>query len=227
MYSTVFFDADGTLIDHKAAEKQALQHLFAEIGLPYKNHYQNVFRPFDAELWANDIIPAEDVPTYRFKLFFELVKVDYSNYSNANELFKIGLASSTALIDGAQGIVEYLHGKGVMLCVITNGLVELQCPRVMNSKIGKFISHIIVSEEVGAHKPNPLIFNTLLNRLGLASTQAIMVGDSLQNDIQGAANAGIKSVWYNPCNVQNKVGIAPTYEISDLLQLKNILFEGE
>jgi FMN phosphatase YigB (HAD superfamily) len=107
--------------------------------------------------------------------------------------------------------------------VVTNGLIELQKPRVVNSELGKFISHIMVSEEVGAYKPNPLIFNTLLKRIGLTPYDVIMVGDSVKNDVQGAKNAGIKVIWYNPEHLENKTKILPDYEIFDLIELKNIL----
>ena len=124
------------------------------------------------------------------------------------------------LLDGAEEITAHLHGKGFMLCVLTNGLVALQKPRVMNSLVGKYISHILVSEEVGAHKPNPLIFNTMLKRIGLNAGDVIMIGDSLQNDVQGAINAGIQSVWFNPSGIENTTGIQPSYEINNLLELK-------
>ena len=115
-----------------------------------------------------------------------------------------------------------LHNKSFLLCVVTNGLIELQKPRVINSEIGKFISHIIVSEEVGEYKPNPLIFTTLLNRIQLNPCDVIMIGDNLKNDIQGAKNAGIKSIWYNPEHMENRTDIIPDYEITDLFELSNM-----
>jgi len=228
IFKAVFFDADGTLVDHKECEKQALEHLFENIGLIYKNEYQDVFRPLDNELWYSGSyngvpILRKDVPVYRFKLFFDMLDIVYDDYVKANDLFKTGLANSIALMDNAVEIIEYLFGKGYMLCVVTNGLIELQRPRVTNSKIGKFISHVIVSEEVGAPKPNPLIFQTLLNRMFLSANEVIMIGDSLKNDIQGSKNAGIKAVWFNPEQMKNDTGIVPDYEINNLLQMKQII----
>ncbi|MCL2401034.1 MAG: YjjG family noncanonical pyrimidine nucleotidase [Oscillospiraceae bacterium] len=223
----IFFDADETIVDHKECEKQALMHLFDSIGISYKDEYQDIFRPLDRMLWVSGFydgisVSAKDIPTYRFKLLFEKLNISYGDYIKANDLFKIGLANSVALIENADEVIEYLHNKGYMLCVVTNGLIELQKPRVSNSKIGKFISHIMASEEVGAHKPNPLIFNTLLKRIDLNLCDVIMIGDSLKNDIQGAKNANIKAVWYNPEHSKNETGISPDYEINDLLQLKEM-----
>ena len=224
----IFFDADGTLVNHKECEKQALVYVFNAIGEKYKNEYQKIFRCIEQAIWDNKSyggipVPRENVFTYRFKVLFEKLNINYDNDVKANEFFKIGLADSVALNDNATKIVEYLHSKGYLLCVVTNGLVKLQRPRVANSKLGEFISHIIVSEEVGEHKPNPLIFNELLKRIHMNPCNAIMIGDSLMNDMQGAKNARIKAVWYNPKNHKNETDILPDYEINDLLQLKEML----
>ena len=224
----VFFDADDTLLDHKACEKQALVHVFDSIGVDYQAQYQDLFRHFEQVLFDegayNGIaVPKTNVFTYRFKLLFEKLNIPYNDYVKANGFFKTGLANSAALIDGAVEVVEYLHRKGYLLCVATNGLIELQCSRVMNSEIGTFISHIMASEEAGAHKPDPLIFYMLLERIGLQPGDVIMVGDSITNDIQGAKNAGITAVWYNPQRRANPTGIVPDFEIANLPELKNML----
>jgi YjjG family noncanonical pyrimidine nucleotidase len=227
-YKAIFFDADDTLVDHQECEREAFLYLFKSIGIDYKDEYQDIFRPLDRELWTcksykGVSLSIEDIPTYRFKLLFEKINLDFDDYSKANDLFMTGLANSTALLENAEEIVEYLHDKGYMLCVVTNGLVRLQKPRVMNSRIGKFISHIIVSEEVDAHKPNPLIFAALLERISINPKHVAMIGDSLEKDIQGAKNAGIKTtIWFNPLIRKNKTGILPDYEISSLLQMKDL-----
>ena len=223
----IFFDADGTIVDHKECEKQALAYLFDNIGIGYKDEYQDIFRPLDHELWDSesyDGVPVsrDDIPTYRFKLLFEKISIAYDDYVKANDLFKVGLANSVALMENADQVMEYLYDKNYVLCVVTNGLIELQRPRITNSTIARFVSHIIVSEEVGAHKPNPLIFNALLKRISLNPHDVIMIGDSLKNDIKGAKNANIKAIWFNPENHKNETDILPDYEINSLLQVKSM-----
>ena len=105
---------------------------------------------------------------------------------------------------------------------LQTGLVRLQKPRILNSKISKYISDIIVSEEVGLAKPNPIVFNTLLQNNNINSSEAIMIGDSLEKDIQGAKNANMKSIWYNPKEKNNNTNIIPDYEIKSLLELKHL-----
>lgn len=222
-FKAIFFDADGTLVNLEECEKQALVYLFDNIGIVYEDKYQEAFKlleQWDSVLYEG--VPRESIPVYRFKLLFEKININFDNYVKANDLFKIGLANSVALIENANEIMEYLHNKRYMLCVVTNGLIELQRPRIINSNIGRFISHIIVSEEVGVPKPNPLIFNTLLARINLEPNEVVMIGDSLTKDIQGAVNANIKTIWYSPEHHSNETALLPDYEIHDLLQLKEV-----
>lgn len=224
----IFFDADNTIVDHKDCERQALEYLFKAIGVDYKEEYQDIFRPLDRKLWDSVafnkcFIPKEQIPEYRFKEFFKQINVDYSDYKNANELFQDGLEKSVALIPNADEVVKYLYDKNYKLYVVTNGLIRLQKPRITNSKIANYFLDVIVSEEVGISKPDPKIFNVLLDRENLKSDDVIMIGDSLKKDIQGAKNAKIKSIWYNPNNKENDTEIEPDFEINTLMDLKEIL----
>ena len=228
MLKAIFFDADDTIIDHHECERQALIHMFSGINVPFLNEYHDIFRPLDRQLWDDALltssppVAAADIPTHRFKLLFERIAVPYTDYTHANELFKTGLANTSALFEHAEETVAYLHSLGYTICVVTNGKTALQKPRVANSKIGKYISRIIVSEEVAAPKPSPIMFDTLLAELQIAPAEAIMIGDSLEKDIQGAFNAGIKAVWYNPEGAENHTNIRPDYEITSLLELKDM-----
>ena len=223
----IIFDADNTIVDHRDCERQALEFLFKKIGEKYNTEYQEVFRPLDRELWDNVVlnkatISKELIPEYRFKLFFNKICIPYNDYKKANELFQYGLEHSVALIEKADEVIEYLYNKNYMLFVATNGLIRLQKPRILNSKVSKYISDIIVSEEVGLAKPNPIIFNTLLQNNNINSSEAIMIGDNLEKDIQGAKNANMKSIWYNPKKKNNNTNIIPDYEIKSLLELKHL-----
>ena len=56
---------------------------------------------------------------------------------------------------------------------------------------------LVVSEEVGISKPDPRIFVVALERAGVEAPEAVMVGDSWANDVEGARAAGIRPVWFN------------------------------
>ena len=58
---------------------------------------------------------------------------------------------------------------------------------------------------------------------GRGITNILIIGDSLTVDIQGGHNAGIDSCWFNAAGVDNKTGIVPTYEIRELLEMKQFV----
>ena len=53
---------------------------------------------------------------------------------------------------------------------------------------------VVISGEVGVRKPDPTIFEIALDRLGLDRGEVIHVGDSLEDDLEGARAAGIRCV---------------------------------
>jgi putative hydrolase of the HAD superfamily len=59
------------------------------------------------------------------------------------------------------------------------------------------VEALVTSEEVGVQKPDPKIFQTALDRVGVAAPDAAMVGDAWATDIEGARRAGVRPVWLN------------------------------
>ena len=103
------------------------------------------------------------------------------------------------LYDGVRETLATLKSR-FKLALLTNGLVDLQNQKLDKIGIRNFFDCIIISEEVGIDKPNPKIFEVVLDCLGLKREEVIYVGDDPPFDIVGAKNAGIKVVWFNPKN---------------------------
>ena len=55
----------------------------------------------------------------------------------------------------------------------------------------------------------------------------VSMGDGLSSDIQGGANAGLDTCWYNPNHAENPGKVVPTYEIADLKELYPLVMEQE
>jgi putative hydrolase of the HAD superfamily len=87
---------------------------------------------------------------------------------------------------------------------------------------------VLSSAACGIRKPNPRIFQIGLEKWGLSSTEAVMVGDTLGADILGAINASIFSIWItrradSPGNRDHLDTIVPNAEIASLSQLPKLL----
>ncbi len=127
--------------------------------------------------------------------------------------------SKTALMPGTVDILEYLFEK-YPLHIITNGFEEVQYLKLQNSGIEKYFKHVITSEKVGKRKPETRIFQYALKRVNCDPHHAIMIGDNLEADIEGALNAGLHAIWFNHHQLENKKG---SHAIKHLSELKNFL----
>ncbi|MEH7462680.1 HAD-IA family hydrolase [Bacillus thuringiensis] len=133
------------------------------------------------------------------------------------------LSNASSLYDESIDLIESLH-KDYRLSIITNGLKDVQDNRIRKSTIAKYFEDIVVSEDVNVSKPDAKIFEHALNNLKHTDKgKVLMVGDSLTSDIQGGINFGSGTCWFNPNKIVNTLEFKPTYEISNLLELKNIL----
>ncbi|MBI4398522.1 MAG: HAD family hydrolase [Candidatus Omnitrophica bacterium] len=60
--------------------------------------------------------------------------------------------------------------------------------------LNQYIHSITTSMDCGAAKPDPRIFHSALEPLGVRAAESVMIGDRMDVDIEGARRAGIKSI---------------------------------
>lgn len=87
-----------------------------------------------------------------------------------------------------------------------------------------FFKKIWISAEVGFRKPHPRMYELALDYFQVAPKDAVMVGDSLSEDILGAINVGIPTIWLTrradtPENQANKARIIPDHSVQNLEDL--------
>jgi putative hydrolase of the HAD superfamily len=89
------------------------------------------------------------------------------------------------------------------LGLITNGAPCLQREKLSAAGLDDYFDVVVISGEFGVGKPDPSIFEHALTQLDCQSEHAVMIGDSLTRDIDGAIAVGLHGVWVNrsgqPC----------------------------
>lgn len=86
-----------------------------------------------------------------------------------------------------------LRGRGLRLVAVSNW--DCSLPRWLDSAgLGGLLDGAISSAEVGQPKPSPAVFGAALAIAGVEAAEAVHVGDSLVNDVEGARAAGIRAV---------------------------------
>jgi putative hydrolase of the HAD superfamily len=69
--------------------------------------------------------------------------------------------------------------------------------------LDSFFTNSFAAGQIGYAKPSTYYYQTILELLGYSANEVIMVGDSIEADIQGSDNAGIRSVWIHQGNHQS------------------------
>lgn len=107
------------------------------------------------------------------------------------------------------------------LALVTNGAPDVQREKLAGTALAAHFAAIVISVEVGVGKPDPRIFQAALDALGVASTDAVMVGDSLERDVAGARRAGLRSIWIDRSGTALAGPFAPEARIRSLRELRD------
>lgn len=220
-YDLVLFDADGTLWDYDAGERQALTEALERVKLPCGQEVISRYRAINAELWGlieRAVVSTEFVRVERFRRLLAELGSPLQAESIASDYLS-RLAMQAVPMDGAARLLEQLSGR-VKMAILTNGISAVQRSRFALSGFGGHIEQLIISEEVGVAKPDPAVFAYAMNLMGCPDRKRVlMVGDSLSSDIKGGAAAHVATCWFNPSAAPNTSGVLPDYEIRSLRQV--------
>jgi 2-haloacid dehalogenase len=221
----LLFDVDDTLFDFRAAEASALAQAFQGAGIAFDAAWLPVYREVNARTWRaleEGRLSPERLRVERFVALFEQLGLDLDPDAFGDRYLH-GLRTQAQLVPGATEVLDAVL-PGRRLALVTNGLADVQRPRLAASSIVDRIDVVVISEEEGVAKPDPAIFDIALERMGRpARHDVLVIGDSLSSDIAGGLGAGLATAWYNPAGLPLTAGIHPTFEIAGLADLIPIL----
>lgn len=220
----IFFDLDHTLWDFDTNSALAFDRIFrkdfpAVDTAGFLKHYI----PINQACWSLfqvDEITHEQLRYERLKQSFDAMRhfVSDDHIEQIAEAYIQLLPEFNHLFDDALDTLSYLKER-YELHIITNGFAEVQFRKMSNSNLLQYFKTVTNSEMAGAKKPNPLIFQHALYLAQAEKKESIMIGDSLEADILGALDFGMRAIYFNPNQVDVEVDII---QISTLAQLKTI-----
>lgn len=108
------------------------------------------------------------------------------------------------IFPNSKKLLKELKAKGYIVGVITNGPSMLQNHKMDESGLRPYCDIVVVSGDLGIHKPDPQLFVYTAEKLGLNTDECVYVGDHPVNDIQGALQAGMKAIRMNYGWFKNK-----------------------
>jgi putative hydrolase of the HAD superfamily len=105
-----------------------------------------------------------------------------------------------SIIDGVCDLLREAESLGLPMGVVSNSsFAACTLERELETQgIRGYFRFVISSADYGVRKPDPLIFEVALRRLGFDPGQVWFAGDNVGYDIIGARQAGIFPVAFNP-----------------------------
>ena len=231
MTQAVLFDLDDTLFDHRRSARAALTEVH-RVHAPdadftaFEQHHAHYLEEMHIEVLAGRI-GLDDARRERFRRVFvalglPLAERDVDAVATA---YRRGYMSARRAVDGAAELLAALRPY-TRIAIVSNNLLDEQRDKLAFCGLAPLVDQLVVSDEVGVSKPDPRIFDIALARLGVGPGQSVMVGDSWENDVRGAAAAGIRPVWFNqgrsarpltPPDVAEIHALAPADDLLPLL----------
>lgn len=225
-YKLLIFDLDNTVFDYNKAENFALEKTLTFFNCAATESLKESYRVINEQTWQlfeKGEITSEELRIIRFEKFAVVHGLNW-NASDVSRIYLKNLGLGGFLVDGANPLLFELKDD-FRLASVTNGISNVQRARLSNSPFDGLFDPLVISDEVGVAKPNPRIFEILLEQAGITDkTSVLMIGDSLSSDIAGAAAAGIDSCWFNPSGLNNNEGSAPDFIITKLSEIKDIIY---
>lgn len=222
----IFFDLDHTLWDFEKNSALAFEKIFQELNFDIDiQPFMDIYNPINVAYWKfyeRNEIDQEALRVNRLKDTFEAInfEVTFEEINTISHLFIEYLTSNNHLIDGTIELLDYLKDK-YTLHIITNGFSFVQDVKLQKSNLANYFVTITNSEVAGHKKPHENIFQYALSIANASKNESIMVGDSIEADVLGAINFGMKAVYFNPAN--ENISHNEIIHIQKLTQLKSIL----
>jgi putative hydrolase of the HAD superfamily len=112
-----------------------------------------------------------------------------------DELYtRFAAATAYRLYPETLSVLTQLRQEGYMVGVISNWDSRLTAI-LEGLGLTEHLHHVTISALVGWEKPHRAVFDHALQAVSVSPSRALHIGDSLREDIQGAAQAGLQPLW--------------------------------
>lgn len=217
----VLLDLDGTLVDSVPDLAASVDWMMGELGLPAHGESRVrdwvgngverlVMRALTGELWS-------DPPAESFERALPLFRTAYTERNGRH----------SRLFPGVAGGLEYLRGAGYRLGCVTNKAEAFTLPLLRALGIDGYFGVVVSGDTLPQKKPDPAPLLHAAERLGVAPSQALMVGDS-EHDVKAARAAGFQVVCvsYGYNHGRDIATALPDAVVDSLEQLRTLLEEA-
>ncbi|GIP31955.1 haloacid dehalogenase [Paenibacillus sp. J2TS4] len=225
----ILFDLDDTLLHFddywEASSKEAFRHH----PLTCEEDPDQLFACFrqKSEVYERQYYHQQiSIQQFREKRFIETLAEfgKQADELSAKAFEKIYQQQSKAFMKADERLIELLSTLQAryLLGIVTNGTASWQQDKLQALGVNRFFpaESVFISEQVGCEKPSPEIYYRPLRHFRVEPNEALFVGDSWKNDVEGPMRIGMKSIWFNKKGRTQPASPVPVGTIKQISELK-------
>ena len=192
MIKAAIFDVDGTVLDSLWVWRKADEDYLKKLGMEFDEAVYNKMHTMTFETSVVYFCRTFHLDVEPERLRAEITEDVSKYYKNVIEPVK-----------GVPELIKELYDRGVKLAVATSNRRDFVNAAFKRLDIEKYFSHILICDELGTGKNEPLIFKLAANLLGAEPEQTVVFEDS-PHAIKTAKKAGFKTVHITEYDVSDE-----------------------
>lgn len=199
----VLLDLDNTLYAYQPCHEHALAicaENFRKIKSLSFEEFEKIYKTSQQEVkkWTAGQAASHSRLLYfqRFsEIFFGRTDTDFAE--KFENLYWQSFFEKMKIFPEAEEFLAKCRSVNLKICLITDLTARIQFEKIGHLKIRDFLDFVVSSEEAGHDKPHEDIFRLALEKMALAPSKVIMIGDSREKDLTGAESLGIRTFLVN------------------------------
>lgn len=192
----ILWDLDDTLYSRIAAARLTYPGMFR--SLLYDNR-EDAFIEAAADFMIGHLVRDSMIHESSFQALIRQFPPDKPFDLTACQEYYFDHIHEFAVAGAEQvAVVKKLRALGIKTAIVTNVAADrlpFQRNKIDTMGLTALFDVIVLSGEIGVHKPDRRVFDCATRQLGVANEDCVFVGDNPDGDITGAINAGMEAVW--------------------------------
>lgn len=209
-FETLIFIPEGSLLNEKLAEKTALRQTLKHYGLDWGPAERLRYTSLEKE-FKN--LSSDDQIDLALSTFLK------EDLSKTRTVFYDAMKDQTRLVKGAIDFIDEVSGKLHLILLAKEKRTQIE-PRLAPTELLSSFDNAYFADDFTDKLPSKNIFFKILkDNPDIDPDTVLVIGTNLDEEIQGAENANLKSLWLAPKKDKIPISPHPTLHLSKLADL--------
>ena len=208
-YETLIFILEGSLLNEKVAEQNALRQTLKLTGREYGPAERIQYNSLQEKI---KLLGFDERIKLTLQEFFK------NDWISAKGTFDNQLQKQDQLNKDVLPFLDEVQNK-VNLILLTKEKKDVASSRMQSTELLNYFSAVYFKDDFACKFPDKKVLTTILQQQNLSPATCLVIGTNLVDEIQGAENANLDSLWLAPKKVKMPISPHPTLHLNKLSDL--------